>query len=85
MGKILDFPRPEDGEWADLVGTDAEALDAAAARALRERARACYDALVAVEPGDEESEEYEAWLERLEALDDLLDDIADRLERLDGE
>ena len=34
------------------------------------------------EPEDMESEEYEAWGDRHEALEDLADDIQDRLEEL---
>lgn len=34
------------------------------------------------EPEDMESEEYEAWGDRHEALEDLADDIMDRLEAL---
>ena len=37
------------------------------------------------EPEDMDSEEYEAWGDRHEALEDLADDILDRLEELNGQ
>ena len=36
------------------------------------------------EPGDMESEEYEAWADRHEELEDLADEILDYLEGLEG-
>ena len=36
------------------------------------------------EPGDMESEEYEAWGDRHEELEDLADELMERLEELDG-
>lgn len=44
--------------------------------------RGWIDRLDEEEPEDMESEEYEAWGDRHEALEDLADDIQDRLEEL---
>lgn len=44
--------------------------------------RSWIDRLDEEEPEDMESEEYEAWGDRHEALEDLADDIQDRLEEL---
>ena len=44
--------------------------------------RGWIDRLDEEEPEDMESEEYEAWGDRHEALEDLADDIVDRLEEL---
>lgn len=40
--------------------------------------------LDAKEPADEESEEYEDWTDEHEALEDLLDEVIDRLDELQG-
>ena len=44
------------------------------------RLKDLYDDVLTQEPEDDESEEYLDWVEGLEALDDLMDDITDRLE-----
>ena len=61
----------------DLDGMDAEQL-----RAYLASVRARIGQLDEEEPEDMESEEYEAWGDRHEALEDLADDIVDRLEEL---
>lgn len=43
------------------------------------QAEALYRELLAIEPGDEDCDEYIAWEEDLETLDDFMDDIQDRL------
>ena len=47
--------------------------------ALQTEAERLYDLLLQQEPEDTESEEYADWEEKLEVLDDLMDDIQDRL------
>ncbi len=44
------------------------------------RLKDLYDDVLTQEPADDESDEYLDWVEGLEALDDLMDDITDRLE-----
>ena len=75
MGNILEFPFA--AEEPDLDGMDAEEL------------RACLkevETLLAEhdehEPKDMSSEEYEEWGDRREKLEDLMDEILDRLNDL---
>ena len=42
------------------------------------------EALDAQEPADMDSDAYEAWADAHEVLEDLLDDIRDRLDELEG-
>lgn len=72
MADILAFP----------VEPDLGAMSAEELKELLEAVRAQFAALDAQEPEDMMSEAYEAWGERHEALEDLADDI---LERLEGE
>lgn len=67
-----------------LAETDLGRLDAAGLQDLLRRAEAAYAALEAAEPADEESDEYEDWMWRLEGLDDLMDEIHERLESGEG-
>ena len=46
--------------------------------------RAQIDQLDTEEPDDMESEAYDEWGDRHEALEDLADDLQDRLDALDG-
>ena len=61
----------------DLDGMDAEQL-----RAYLESVRARIGQLDEEEPEDMESEEYQEWGDRHEVLEDLADEILDRLEAL---
>ena len=79
MGKIIGFPGGAP-RWEDCLAADLSAMTRAELEALRDAANARYTALEAQEPGDEESEEYDAWLEQLEEIDDFLDDVSDLLE-----
>lgn len=79
MGKIIGFPGGAP-RWEDCLAEDLSALSREELEALRQAANARYAEIELQEPVDEESDEYEAWLERLEEIDDLLDDIGDRLE-----
>jgi hypothetical protein len=57
-------------------------MDEAALRALLEDLREQIAQLDEAEPADMESEEYEVWGEAHEELEDLLDEVMDRLELL---
>ena len=59
---------------------DVDKLDRDALRRLLEDTLARIAALEEQEPEDMESEAYEAWSERHERLEDLADDICDRLD-----
>ena len=61
---------------------DVDALDRDALRRLLEDTLARIAALEEQEPEDMESEAYEAWSEHHERLEDLADDICDRLDDL---
>ena len=69
MARITEFPAPNGGERQALL----EELD---------QVRQEIAALDLEEPEDMDSEAYEAWGDRHEALEDLADDIQDRLEEL---
>lgn len=75
MGGVIDWYRgaPE----PDLEGMDREEL-LALLETVRERIRQ----LDLEEPEDMASEAYDAWGDRHEALEDLADDIQDRLDEL---
>ena len=75
MAHIIDFPQLPD--WEDLEAMGRQEL----LRCL-ETVREQIARLDEEEPEDMESEEYEAWGERHEELEDLADDIQDRLEEL---
>ena len=62
---------------------DLSSLDPEELRALSSRLEDLYLQVEAQEPDDEEGEEYEAWLDDLEEVEDLMDEIEERLE--DGE
>ena len=64
----------EDAEDMDLDGLSPEELNA-----LQLEAEKLYQQILNAEPEDEDSDEYAEWEDRLEILDDLMDDIQDRL------
>ena len=64
----------EDAEDMDLDGLSPEELNA-----LQTEAEKLYQQVLDAEPEDEDSDEYAEWEENLEILDDLMDDIQDRL------
>ncbi len=70
MAEIIPFPG----------APDLDALDRAALRARLDQVRRELRALDEAEPEDMMSEAYDAWAERHEALEDLADDLLDRLE-----
>lgn len=65
------------GQGPDLCSMNRQELEE-----YLETVRGWIDQLDEEEPEDMESEEYEAWGDRHEALEDLADDIQDRLEEL---
>ena len=76
MADFLEF----DGSFAPDIDTmDREELQACL-KEVRERIADLDER----EPGDMESEEYEAWGDRHEELEDLADELMERLEELDG-
>lgn len=64
-------------EYPDLDSMTAEQL-----RACQKETQKQIEALDAQEPADMESEAYEIWGDAHEMLEDILDDIQDRLEEL---
>lgn len=79
MAKLLPFPAPSAfDEVADLTGMSrAQLLDRL--NALRSQ----IDALNQLEPRSQTSQAYEAWADRHELLEDLTDDVLDRLDELE--
>ena len=76
MAEFLEF----DGGFAP----DIEAMDREELQACLQEVRERIADLDEREPADMNSEEYEAWGERHEELEDLADDILDRLEESFG-
>ena len=77
MAKIIDFNqfRPEE---PDLGEMDRDALTA-----YLEQLRARIEELDAAEPKNMNSEAYEEWGDLHEELEDLVDDVLDRLDEMD--
>lgn len=79
MAKILPFPDPSFfDEAADLTSMSREQL-LERLNALRSQ----IDALNRQEPRSQTSQAYEAWADRHELLEDLADDVLDRLDELE--
>lgn len=77
MAEIIDFSSYQ--EEPELETMNREQLEEAL-RQVRERIAQ----LDEEEPSDMNSEEYETWGDAHEELEDLADEITDRLEELDG-
>ena len=77
MGKIIDFSKFLSDE-PDLDLMDKEAL-----LAYLEQLRNQIEELNAAEPKNMASEEYEEWGDLHEELEDIVDDILDRLEDME--
>ena len=77
MGKIIDFSNFFNDE-PDLDLMDKEAL-----LAYLEQLRSRIEELDAAEPKNMASEEYEEWGDLHEELEDIVDDILDRLEDME--
>ena len=73
------FLKSDNGSAPDTETVDREELKACL-QEVRERIADLDER----EPGDMESEEYEAWGDRHEELEDLADELMERLEELDG-
>ena len=76
---MTEFLKFENGFAPDTETKDREELKACL-QEVRERIADLDER----EPGDMESEEYEAWGDRHEELEDLADELMERLEELDG-
>ncbi len=74
MAEMLSFEMPRE----DLGKMDRRALEE-----YLERLRALISELDAREPRNMNSEAYEQWGEEHEALEDLVDEVLDRLDELD--
>lgn len=74
MAEVLSFEIPRE----DLGKMDRRALEE-----YLERLRALISELDAREPRNMNSEAYEQWGEEHEALEDLVDEVLDRLDELD--
>lgn len=74
MAEMLSFEMPRE----DLRKMDRRALEE-----YLERLRALISELDAREPRNMNSEAYEQWGEEHEALEDLVDEVLDRLDELD--
>lgn len=74
MAEMLSFEMPRE----DLGKMDRRALEE-----YMERLRALISELDAREPRNMNSEAYEQWGEEHEALEDLVDEVLDRLDELD--
>ena len=72
-GKILPFPAPD--PWEALEGMTAEEL-----RAFREALLRLRTEMDGNEPDEADEETYETWAEAHEELEDLIDEVTDRLE-----
>ena len=77
MGTLIDFEdfRPEE--------PDIDTMDPAALRAYLKQLRARIAALDEAEPKNMNSETYEEWGQLHEELEDLADDVLDRLDELE--
>lgn len=76
MADIIDF-----SQYAQTPGLDS--MDQEGLSAFLRDVRAQIARLDEEEPGDMESEEHEIWGGRHEELEDLVDEILDRLDELD--
>ena len=78
MAKILLFPGMEmTAEMA--LSLDVEQYSKDELESMLPLIEKVYDALQEEEPEDIESQEYYEWAERMEALDDVMDEIQDAL------
>ena len=72
-GKILPFPAQDPWEW--MEGMTAEELAEFLAELLAQRQE-----MDAAEPDEADEEAYETWADAHEELEDLIDEVRDRLE-----
>lgn len=79
MAKILFLPGVK-LDWETALSLDVDAYNKEELPALLPLLETLYGEMEAEEPEDAESEEYYEWAEMLEEMDDLMDEIRDRLE-----
>ena len=72
-GKIVPFPAQD--PWGRMEGMTAEELAEFLAELLGQRQE-----MDAAEPDEADEESYEAWADAHEELEDLIDEVRDRLE-----
>lgn len=77
MGKIIDFNQYRSEE------PELDSLDKAGLLAYLDHLRARIEALDEAEPKNMNSEAYEEWGDLHEELEDLVDDILDRLDEME--
>lgn len=75
MGNVIDFSSYQE--------PDINSMDKPALLSYLEQLRSQIAELDAVEPKNMASEEYEEWGDRHEELEDLVDEVMDRLEELE--
>lgn len=83
---IIPFPFPvkDNDAFDEFMDTlpDIDELDAGELDILQQKVEALIDQLDNSEPKNQKSEAYEDWAEKHEDLEDVLDEILDRLEEL---
>lgn len=72
----------QNGNWSVSLGDDIEAMSLPELEAYRDELYARLDDLDSVEPSDMESDEYSDWADTHEELEDLIDDVIERIESL---
>lgn len=77
---IIEFPQEEILDLTDMP--DVEDMDLDTLKSYRDQITAAIRQLDKAEPKNEQSEEYDQWAEDHEELEDILDEILDRMEDL---
>lgn len=82
MMSILEFPHQEE-DVLDLTDMpDVEDMEPETLREYELKIRNAIRQLDQIEPKNENSEEYDEWADDHESLEDILDEILDRLEEI---
>lgn len=77
---IIEFPQEDILDLTDMP--DVEDMEPDTLKQWRDRIAAAIRQLDGAEPKNETSEEYDQWAQDHEDLEDILDEILDRLEEL---
>lgn len=77
---IIEFPQEDILDLTDMP--DVEDMEPDTLKQWRDRIAAAIRQLDGAEPKNEASEEYDQWAQDHEDLEDILDEILDRLEEL---
>ena len=77
---IIEFPQDDVLDLTDMP--EVEDMDRAELESYRDKITAAIRQLDAAEPKNESSEEYDQWAQDHEDLEDILDEILDRLEEI---